>query len=227
MSWKDKFVGAFVEDDGKDAKKPAAPLAATPAPGFQFPPNFTGAGNFGATATAPAMNSPFSIPSNIVPDEAMYQRILKATDFDQSAVGKAVHKYYDALPASLDNNTRFKAALAQAATLDKITSDQVLLAFDQLKQALADEGRKFGSAVANQTTKEVVGRQQNLDQINNQITQLTKQIADLQTQHTQISAELADATNKIANNQQQFTLASDRRGHELDQQKATFAALLQ
>jgi hypothetical protein len=213
-----------VEDDGQDKDK-------TPAPQTTLKPSWPGVtpmgpgGSFG-TAAAPA-TSPFAVPSSVVPDEAVYQKILHQTDFDTTDVGKTVHKYYDALEgAGLDPNTQFKSALKQAAKLEGITPDKVLATFDSLKAALQAEGDRFSKICDTQSQREVVGRQTKLQQISDSIAQLQAQIADLQTQHTQISAELVDAHGSVANATTQFQLAATRRSQEIDQQKAQFASLL-
>lgn len=228
MSLKDfgkKLHDTFVEDDGATAAKPAPVPTKAPTSNFNF--GTTAATGFPPPSTVPSPASPFAVPGTVVLDEAVYQRVFKLTDFDQTDVGKAVHKYYDALEGTgLDPNTRFKSALKQAGAIDGITADRVLATFDQLLSTLAAEGDKFGKIVEAQTQKEVVARQQHQQQISDQIAQLTQQIADLQAQHTQLSAELVDAQGKISNAQTQFGLASSRRSNEINQQKAQFAALL-
>lgn len=232
MSFKDiqkRLHDALVEDDGKTpAVKPVTPVAHPPTMNYGVPTAYPmGPGAFGGAAPAPAASSPFTVPSTVVVDETIYQRVHQKTDFDQTEVGRTVHKYYDALPQTLDINTRFKAALAQAGALDNITPDRVLAACDGLKAALQGEVDKFSRIVEGQNQNEVVGRQQHLQQINDQIAKLTQQIADLQQQHTQTSADLVDAQGKIANASTQFQLAVQRRANEIDQQKAQFTALLQ
>ncbi|MGC2233679.1 MAG: hypothetical protein WBA09_19435 [Candidatus Acidiferrum sp.] len=225
MSLKDlskKLHDTFVEDDpAKPAAKPAVPPAHSL--GFNIP--LTPGVAFG---TAPAMApSPFSVPATTVLDEAVYQKIFDRTNFDNTDVGRAMHRYFDALPDTLDVNTKFKTALMQAAKLDNITPDRVLADFDGLKAALQQESDRFAKVCDTQNTNEVVGRQQRLQQINDNIAKLTAQIADLQGQHTQVSGELVDAQTHIANAQTQMQLATTRRSQEIDQQKAQFAALLQ
>jgi hypothetical protein len=225
-----KLHDSFIEEDPQAEKPvPATPAATPPVkPTFDFSggaayPMGPGTGATGA-ATAP---SPFSVPGSVVLDEAVYQRVFQKTDFDQTDVGKAMHRYYDALPDVLDTNTKFKTALAQAAKLDGITSDKVLAAFDGLKTALQQESDRFSKVCDTQVKNEVTSRQQRLQQISDQIAQLTQQIADLQMQHTKGSGELGEAQSRVTNAQNQFTLAAARRSNEIDQQKAQFTALLQ
>ena len=177
-------------------------------------------------ASASAPGSPFTAAPVVVLDESVYQRVFAKTDFDQTDVAKSIHHYFDTLPDTLDINAKFKIAMGQASKLDGITADKVLAAFDGLKTKLQAEQDGFANAVGDQNQKEVAGRQQKLQSINEQIAKLQQSITDLQTQSNQVSAELVDAQNKIANAQQQFGLATQRRSSEIDQQKAQFAALL-
>jgi hypothetical protein len=222
MSIMKKLHDALVEDDPNTAKPTATPVTS-----MKQPPAPGSLGQGFTAAAAPAMApSPFAVPGTTVLDEAVYQRIFKLTDFDQTDVGKAMHRYFDALPDTLDVNTKFKTALTQASRLDGITPDRVLAAFDGLKTTLQTESDRFAKIVDAQTKNEVTGRQQRIQQITDQIAQLQQQIADLQAQHTTVSAELVDAQGHITNAETQFHLATQRRNQEIDQQKAQFAALL-
>jgi methyl-accepting chemotaxis protein len=212
-----------VEDDGVETQKagpaPAKPVA-RPAASFSMgaTPSFA--------PTSPS-TSPFAIGGATVLDEAVYQKVLAKTNFDQTPVGQVIHKYYDALESTpLDVNTKFKTAIAQAQKLDGLTPDHILQAFDDLLSQLQKEGDNFQRAADGLTAREVTSRQTTLSQINDQINSLTQQIADLQTKHSQVSADLADAQTKVANGSTQFGLASQRRAQEIQQQKAQFQALL-
>lgn len=230
MSFADKIKNAahaasslvMTEDETETQKPgPAAPKA-KPAPAASF--------SMGATPsfapTAPS-TSPFAIGGAAVLDEAVYQKVLAKTNFDQTPVGQVIHRYYDALDGTpLDTNTKFKTAIAQAQKLDGLTPDHILQAFDDLLASLQKEGDNFQRAADGLTQREVTSRQQTLQQISDQINTLTSQIADLQTKHTQVSGELADAQTKVANGSAQFGLASQRRAQEIQQQKASFQALL-
>jgi hypothetical protein len=209
-----KIHDTFIEDDAPAA--PAKPQPRNPSPASQADWG-AGAGT-ASTAYAPPSPSPFTVPGSGTLDEAVYERVKQKTDFDQTDVGRAVHKYYDDQPD--------KRALALAAKLDGLTADRILGAFDGLKTTLQQEGDRFAKTCDTQTRNEVTARQQQLQQINDQIAKLTQQIGDLQTQHTQVSGELGEAQSKVSNAQTQFQLAASRRGQEIDQQKAQFAALL-
>jgi hypothetical protein len=231
MSFKDltkKLHDAAFSDDGDEAKP--VPPPASPRPTEQVAVNpwaNTPAVSLPQDTSTSAAASPFIVPNTTVLDEAVYQRVLDKTNFDKTPVGQIIHKYFDALDdAGFDANTRFRTAIRQAGKLEGITPDKVIQAFDDLRTALQAESDKFTRAVEGQTQKEIVGRQQQLQQISDQITQLTQQINDLQSKHTQISAELVDANSRIANAQTQMQLASSRRAQEIDTQKAQFNGLL-
>jgi hypothetical protein len=183
-----------------------------------------------ATAAAPAL-APTAIPTYgaapVVVDEAVYQHIFEKTDFEQTSVMKAIHRYLDAMAnLPLDNATKFKTAVTQAQQIDHITPDQILAAFDQLKATLQNETNEFQGHADDFNQKEVVARNQKLQTIADTILRKQQEIADLQTQHTQVSTELANAQNTAANAQTQFQLAVQRRSSEIEQQKAQFATLL-
>src|SRR5208282_598225 len=209
----------MTEDEETQKPGPAAPKA-RPVPAASF--SVGAAPSFAPTAPS---GSPFAIGGGAaVLDEAVYQKVLAKTNFDQTPVGQVIHKYYDALDGTpLDVNTKFKTAITQATKLDGLTPDHILQAFDDLLVTLQKEGDNFQRAADGLTQREVTSRQQSLQQISDQITQ---QIADLQTKHSQVSGELADAQTKVANGSTQFGLAATRREQEIRQQKAQFQALL-
>jgi hypothetical protein len=218
MSLKDALNAArhlVIEDD--DTEKPSAPAAA-PHPtfdlgGFKSP----APGGFAAAAAAP---SPFSVPGTTVLDEKVYQSVLKKTNFDSTPVGKAIHKYYDALEGViLDQTQRFKAAIGQAQKLDGITPDQVLGTFDQLQAALDADAQGFQSLAASMEKNQITARQTKIADLQAQVSNLNSQIAQLQT-------ELADEQAKHASAVTQYGLAQQRRAQEIAQQKSQFAALL-
>lgn len=202
-----------VEDDGQETKPAPAPAA--------HPVNTTGfhfdtAPGFGAPASA---SSPFSVPSAVV-DENVYQGLLKKTNFDETPVGKAIHKYYDALDGVIaDQTQRFKAAIGQAQKLDGVTPDAVLAAFDGLTTTLGTAATQFQQIADNVESREITARQTKIQDLQTQVTNINAQIA-------QLSGELTEQQTKHANAVTQFGLASQRRATEIAQQKAQFTALL-
>lgn len=164
--------------------------------------------------------SPFAVPGTAVLDENVYQSVLKKTNFDETPVGKAVHKYFDALDGSgLDTNARFRAAMKQAAALDGITAEQVLSTFDQMQTALEKDAQGFQGFATSVETSQITGRQQKIADLQAQVANLSQHIARLQS-------ELVDQQSKHANAVTQYGLAQSRRAQEITAQKAQFAALL-
>jgi|SRR5271166_828363 len=202
------------DEDQKPATKPVAPVSSHPA--FNLSPS-----TFSAAAPAPAISgSPFAVPGTQVVDEGTYQSILKKTNFDTTPVGRAIHKYYDALEGTgLDTNARFKAAMKQAAALDNIAADQVLATFDQMETALENDAKGFQGVADSVETNQITARQ-------DKITALTQQVTAINAQIAQLQSELTDQTNGHANAVQQYGLASAKRAQEIAAQKAQFAALL-
>ena len=205
------------EETAAPAVKPTN-LAAVAHPAF----NLSGA----AAAPAPAFTptpgtSPFQVPSTTVLDEKVYASVLKKTNFDDTSVGKVVHKYYDALEGVIaDPNQRFKAAIGQARKIDGVTPDQILSTFDQLQAALDQDAQAFANVASQHEKAEITSRQNSISAKQAQVTQLNQEIA-------QLSAELADEQARSGNAVQQHGLAQTRRQQEIAAQKSQFAALLQ
>jgi Rps23 Pro-64 3,4-dihydroxylase Tpa1-like proline 4-hydroxylase len=226
MSLLDAIKHAAFEDEAPAPKPVAKPTSAFHAATQTYSP--------GAAAPAPAFSPTpnssipnYGAPAPVVVDEAVYQHIFEKTDFENTSVMKTIHKYLDAMAnLPLDQNTKFKTAVTQAQSIDHITPDQILGAFDTLKATLQSEATEFSSHSDTFTQQEITARQTKLQSIADTIARKQKEIADLQATHTQVSAELANATATAANAQTQFQLATQRRSNEIDQQKAQFASLL-
>jgi hypothetical protein len=216
-------AASLVVDTDEEAPKsvaPVRPAAPAPHPAFDLNPS-TYSAAAPATGFSPAPgNSPFAVPSTQVLDEKVYQSVLKKTNFDDTPVGKAVHKYFDALMSAIPDQTqRFKAAIAQAQSLDNITPQQVLDTFDQLAAALDRDAQGFAGLAASFDKNEIGSRQDKIAAKQAQVTQLNQEIAQLQ-------GELTDQQSSHANAVSQYGLAAQRRAQEIAAQKAQFAALL-
>jgi hypothetical protein len=167
------------------------------------------------------LGSPFVVPTAVIVDENVYKRLLERTNFDSTEVGKVIHRYFDALEDSgLDTSMRFKSAMSQASKLDGVTSDKILAAFDTLKLMLQANAEDFSKSAKANENKEIVTRQNRLQEIANQISRLEQE-------RTQVTAELSSAQNDHSSTVQQFNLAAQRRSTEIDNQKMQFTALLQ
>lgn len=239
MDWVKKLHDTVMSSDGEDDSSSAKKKTPAATPGFDFsklgsgthgtPGNgcLTGQAESPAAVSTPMGASPFLVPTTTVLDDVLYQRVLNQTNFDKTPVGQIVHKYFDALEDSgMDVNARFKTAIKQAAKLEGVASDKVLLAFEDMKAALQTENDKFTRVMNAQIKQEIEGRQTSLQQYSDQIAKLNQQIVDLQNQHTKTSAELAEAQARIANAQTQMQLATTRRAQEIETQKAQFTGLL-
>ena len=206
--------------------EPAAPEKHTPQPAA---PAFAG-----SSYAAPAFSAPVEAPAEtafvapidagVVPDnDAVYQTLLTKTDFEGTPAAATIHKFLDPLKAIPDtvmpSNVKFKTAVIQATAQAGLTEDGILGTFDTLKAKLQQEKDAFGGKSQQFAAREVAGRQDQIQKISAQITELQQELARL-------SNELVDAQGKATHAQSQFEAAVQRRGSELEQQRALYASLL-
>ncbi|MGD0858410.1 MAG: hypothetical protein ABR912_03730 [Terracidiphilus sp.] len=229
MTGKHGFLDVLKEVAFED--EPAPPEKHTPAPAapaFSSPPFSAPA--FSAPLAAPAAggDSPVSyalpIDAGVVPDnDAVYQTLLTKTDFESTPTAATIHKFLDPLKAIPDtvmpSNVKFKTAVIQATAQAGLTEDGILGTFDTLKAKLQQEKDAFGGKSQQFAAREVAGRQDQIQKISAQITELQQELARL-------SNELVDAQGKATHAQSQFEAAVQRRGSELEQQRALYASLL-
>jgi hypothetical protein len=202
--------------------EPAQPEKHTPAPAasaFSAPEVSPTMGNGGS-----AFSNALPIDAGVVPDnDAVYQTLLSKTDFEGTSTAATIHKFLDPLKAIPDtvmpSNVKFKTAVVQATAQAGLTEDGILGTFDTLKTKLQQEHDAFGQKSQQFVAREVSGRQDQIQKISEEITQLQQQLA-------QLSNELVDAQGKAAHAQSQFEAAVQRRGSELEQQKALYASML-
>jgi len=164
------------------------------------------------------------IDTGVVPDnDEAYRKLLSKTDFEGTDVAATIHKFLEPLKAIPDTamppNIKFKTAVLQAQAQAGLTQDGILAVFDTLKARLQQEEDAFNAKAQQFVAREITGRQDHISQITAQITQLQQQLA-------QLSGELVEAQGKSAHVQSQFAAAAQRRGGEIEQQKAQYAALL-
>jgi hypothetical protein len=222
MSEKHGFLDALKHVAFEDEPAPPAKHAPTPVP----------------SATAAAFTSPVvesaqplayappiaAIDAGVVPDnDAVYQTLLAKTDFEGTSAAATIHKFLDPLKAIPDTvmptNVKFKTAVLQATAQAGLTEDGILGTFDTLKAKLQQEKDSFGGKAQLFAAKEVKGRQ-------DEIQQITEQITGLQQELARLSNELVEAQGKSTHAQSQFEAAVARRASELEQQKALYASLL-
>jgi hypothetical protein len=229
MTGKHGFLDALKEVAFED--EPAPPDKHTPAPAapaFSSPPFSAPAFSAPLAAPVAGADSPISyalpIDAGVVPDnDAVYQTLLTKTDFEGTPAAATIHKFLDPLKAIPDtvmpSNVKFKTAVIQATAQAGLTEDGILGTFDTLKAKLQQEKDAFGGKSQQFAAREVAGRQ-------DQIQKITEQITELQQELARLSNELVDAQGKATHAQSQFEAAVQRRGSELEQQKALYTSLL-
>jgi len=217
-----KQVAFEDEPPQPDKHAPAPPPPAFSSPPFS-PPPFAAPAFVDASAASPA---PYALPidAGVVPDsDSVYQTLLAKTDFESSSAAATIHKFLDPLKAIPDtvmpSNVKFKTAVIQATAQAGLTEDGILGTFDTLKGTLQQEHDAFGQKAQQFAAREVAGRQDQIQKISAQITELQQELARL-------SNELVDAQGKATHAQSQFEAAVQRRSSELEQQRALYASLL-
>jgi hypothetical protein len=223
MSGKHGFLDAIKHAAFED--EPAPPEKHTPA---SIPPAspstpFSGPVIAPAVAVSP-VSSALPIDAGVAPDsDPVYQTLLSKTDFEGTPAAATIHKFLDPLKAIPDtvmpSNVKFRTAVIQASAQAGLTEDAILGTFDTLKAKLQQEQDTFGAKSQQFTSREIAGRQDEIQKVTAQITELQQELARL-------SNELVDAQGKATHAQSQFEAAVQRRNIELEQQKAHYASLL-
>jgi hypothetical protein len=230
MTGKHGFLDALKQVAFEDEPAPPEKHTPTPsAPSFAAPSFVAPA--YVAPTTPPPMGGPtqpgtypLPIDAGVVPDnDSVYQMLLTKTDFEGTPTAATIHKFLDPLKAIPDSvmptNVKFRTAVLQASAQAGITEDAILGTFDTLASRLQQERDAFGGKSQQFAAREVAGRQDQIQKISAEITELQQELARL-------SNELVEAQGKAAHAQSQFEAAVQRRGSELEQQKALYAALL-
>jgi hypothetical protein len=222
MSEKHGFLDALkhvaFEDEPAQPEKHTPPA---PAPAFSVP-GYTPATPTNTGIPSASFSSP--IDAGVVPDtDAVYQTLLSKTDFESTPTAATIHKFLDPLKAIPDSvmpsNVKFKTAVIQASAQAGLSEDGILGQFDSLKAKLQQEKDAFSGKSQQFVSREIAGRQDQIQKISGQITELQQELARL-------SNELVEAQGKAAHAQSQFEAAVQRRSGELDQQKGLYASLL-
>jgi hypothetical protein len=201
----------FVEDDKDKKHHPAATPTSVANP---VPPAVA------SDYRQPPQPWPSTPTPTLTENSDIYQQIHDKTDFDQTSAGQILQKYLAPLAnIPMDQGQKYKVALAQASAQEGLTVDKVLATFDGLKVALQNEVSTFNELAAQRLDHEV-------NQRNAQITDVQAQIQQLQAQLQQLSNDAVSAQSKISTASNQFSMAAQRRGIELDQQKVQLANAL-
>jgi hypothetical protein len=217
MSEKHGFLDALKHVAFED--EPAPPEKHAPAA-----PSFTAPLAPPVAAPPPSVSFAAPIDAGVVPDsDAVYKTLLAKTDFEATSTAGTIHKFLDPLKAIPDSvmpsNIKFRTAVIQATAQAGLTEDGILGTFDTLKTKLQQERDAFTGKSQQFASREVAGRQ-------DQIQKISQQIMDLQQELARLSNELVDAQGKASHAQSQFEAAAQRRASELEQQKALYASLL-
>jgi len=224
MTEKHGFLEALKHVAFEDEPAPPVKHAPPPAAPGTAPDTFASPA-MAASAQPLAYTAPAApIDTGMVPDsDAVYQTLLAKTDFETTSVASTIHKFLDPLKAIPDTvmpaNIKFKTAVLQATAQAGLTEDGILGAFETLKSKLQQKKDAFGGKAQLFAAKEVKGRQ-------DQIQQISEQISGLQQELARLSNELVEAQGKSTRAQSQFEAAVQRRGSEIEQQKALYASLL-
>ncbi len=110
----------------------------------------------------------------------------------------------------MDEATRYQSAFAMAKTMGA-TPKNLLETANHYLNVLTTEEQKFGQALVNQKDKQIGGRQQRLQQLEQsvaqkrkQIEQLTKEIETHEQETAQIKEQITDSTVKVENTKNNF-----------------------
>lgn len=195
MTWKDTLKHTFVEEDDATAT-PAQPTPPTSQPVYN--PNQSW-GNPNGGATTPAI-------APVTDSNAAYQALLDKTKFENTRVGKIMSKYLKSLEATFGpGQMSFKAALAMAKDNDNISAQDVLAAYDEMKQNLENERAGFTNNAQRFQDAEIAPRE--------------KAIADANATINTLTPELAAARSKMQNGQATFTMAATQRDNEINRER--------
>ena len=219
MTTKHGFLDALkqvaFEEEPTKPEQPPAKAASVAVPSVA--PSVTSVSNSSSSYAAP-------IDAGVVPDnDAVYQTLLAKTDFEGTATAATIHRFLDPLKAIPDTvmaaNIKFKTAVLQASAQAGLTEDGILGTFDSLRAKLQQERDSFGGKAQQFASREITGRQDQIQKITEQITQLQQELARL-------SNELVEAQGKSTHAESQFEAAVQRREAELEHQKALYTSLL-
>jgi len=97
---------------------------------------------------------------------------------------------------NLDEPTQFKSAFAAAQTMG-VTPKALMDSAQVYLKVLADEEKKFSAAVANQKDKNIVGKKQQLKNMETAITNKEAQIKKLQQEIETDKKKMADSSSAI------------------------------
>ncbi len=189
-----KFKSIFVvEDPNAVAAKPAAPTPTANATSSQ------------STSSAPVAPAPVAAVGGRT-TEKFVEVLTKALE-DNNQEGFDFFEFRGSLKSlakmPMDDQTRFQSAFAMAATMGA-TPQKLVSSAQFYLDVLKKEEQKFGEAVAQQRSKLVGSREEEMRQLDatwrnkaEQIKELTAQIEQHQNRIEKLKDEISDATEKV------------------------------
>lgn len=174
----------------------------------------------GSVAVVPAQASDLSTDK--------LKMLREATDFDSTRVGMALKKFLAPLESvGLDEKTKFKAAIAQAAAQDpSITVQSVLSTFDSMLKTLEQQQALFSQSASNFEASELSKSQHSIQDLTDRIAQKKKELEDLTAQLNAATAELTDAKQREERAKSEFTWSYNVRLEEIQKQRSSYETLL-
>jgi hypothetical protein len=219
----------LVENDGASspAPAPAAKPTLTPTPLSTPVSSWSSSVGIVAPATVPMGTTPLPDSNALDSNSDLYLRLKAATDFDETPVGKLLHKFLDPLQKiSGDEKMKLTTALELGADAG-LTGEKILSTLGELKDRLATEITAAGKAAEEARAREVAGRQTRLDGLKQEIEALQQQITEKMTETSTVSSEMFNWESKIAQGEARFKTAHTTRQLELESTSAKYQALVQ
>ncbi len=197
----DKLKSIFIVDDGEGKKE--KPVAKKSAPSPQAKSSNT---------KAPTPSSP-ATPSSGKVNKKFTDVLLRAMEannldgFDYLEFKQSL-KSLEKMP--MDEATRFKSAYAMAQTMGA-TPDHLIKTANHYVRVLLEEQSKFGQALANQRTKQIGDKENQIKQFENVIKEKTTRIEQMKAEiekHTKdmktLKGEISNAAVKVESTKNDF-----------------------
>lgn len=197
-----KFKSVFVVEDETSKSSPAASAPAAPTPADPAP-----------TPAAPVYQRPVSAPGGGAITDRFVEILMAALEKNNQS-GFDYFEFRQSLrnlaKMPMDEQTRFQSAYAMAQTMG-VTPAGLVESGKFYLNVLANEQAKFNEAHAQQRTKLIGSRE---DEVKNleaaiqqkaeQIKQLTQQIEEHRQQSEKIRSEISESTIKVENTKADF-----------------------
>lgn len=197
----DKLKSIFIVEDETAQKKSTSKQPKTSTPVKKTSESLTPAPKVSATPSSGKISSKFTD----VLLKAMEANNLDGFDYLEF---KQSLKSLEKMP--MDEQTRFKSAFAMAQTMGA-TPDHLVKTANHYIRVLLQEQEKFGQALANQKTRQIGDKENQIKQLENIIKEKTTRIeqlkADIQ-KHSKdmeaMKAEISNATVKVESTKNDF-----------------------